>query len=159
MKIVNSSYSLIMLMLLSTLASACGFDEKKLDPAWKYPSDKKLVKKESKPFLFHAWGLPDGVTAIERTYRKPLLVKAPDNFGYWEFRLIRVLWFRGKPFAIAGEAYFPIFDEKGRRIAMAACTTSVIIYDSTGQGLFTTVRYQPLLGSDEKASLPDWASN
>lgn len=80
-------------------------------------------------------------------------MKAPDGSGWWEFRRVWRLHSKGRVFAITGEAYFPSIDrldEKAR--GYAGCLTSVIIYDSDGDG-----KFDKPLQSGLEIRIPEWA--
>jgi hypothetical protein len=122
--------ALLVLVLIASIVSAVIVAQAKSAKTWCYPHDAKAVLSQEPPHPYSAPGLPNGVVGTFTTYRKPgLRVLRPGRDGYWQFKKITKLFYKGKLFALEGGA--ACFSLQGNEMG---CIHALVIYDENADG-------------------------
>ncbi len=112
------------------MASA-GWAQSELRGSWQYPDDAKAIRWQQAPKPYAANGLPEGTVQRVTRYRgHGLRMRNPNGAGYWEFEEVSKLYYRGRLFAIVGNAT-GINDAGDGSLGYAA---TLVIYDEDGDG-------------------------
>lgn len=97
---------------------------------WHYPDDRNAVVSQAHPTPFNGNGLPEGITSVVTKYREPgMRVFRPGGRGYWQFKNVTKLYYRGRLFALIGRA--TCVSEAGN---VMGCLQALVIYDEDGDG-------------------------